>query len=72
MRDPNIVQAVMKLYQQTHTGPLSGTPLSFSYTPLVGKDGALPTSEVEALPDSHLANSATSYSLQLPSLEQQY
>lgn len=70
MRDPNIGQAAMKLYQETHTGPLSGTPLSFSYTPLVGKDGALPTSEVEALLDSHFTNS--SYSAPLPSLEQQY
>lgn len=70
MRDPNIVQAVMKLYDETHTGPLSGTPLSFSYTPLVGKDGALPTSEVEALLSSHLVK--TSGSTQLPSLEKQY
>lgn len=70
MRDPNMAQAAMKLYQETHTGPLSGTPLSFSYTPLVGKDGALPTSEVEALLDSHFTNS--SYSALLPSLEQQH
>lgn len=70
MRDANVVAAVMKLYQETHTGPLSGTPLSFSYTPLVGKDGALAQSEVEALLQAHLENS--SYSAPVPSLKQQY
>lgn len=73
MRDPNVIEAVTKLYQETHAGPLSGTPLSFSYTSLVGKDGALPTSEVEALLESHLEISLScSPASVVPSLEQQH
>lgn len=74
MRDPSLVAAVMKLYQETQAGPLSGTPLSFAYTPLVGQDGALTTAEVEALLHEHLDSSPAGYAAAspVPSLEQQY
>lgn len=73
MRDPKVVEAVTKLYQETHAGPLSGTPLSFAYTPLVGKNGALPTSAVESLLESHLERpSSCSPAPAVPSLEQQH
>lgn len=73
MRDANVVEAVMKVYQETHTGPLSGTPLSFAYTPLVGKDGALSRSEVEELLKSHVDKSSyCSAGPARPSLEQQH
>ncbi|KAG8162847.1 hypothetical protein KVR01_007325 [Diaporthe batatas] len=54
MRNPEIVGAVTNLYQETHTGPLSGTPLSFAYTPLVGSSGVIPQADVEALLRDHL------------------
>lgn len=69
-RDPDVAQAIMKVYQETNTGPLSGTPLSFAYTPLVGKNGALSRSEIEALLEAHMEKS--SCSSVLPSLEQQH
>ncbi|RDW56692.1 putative aryl-alcohol dehydrogenase protein [Coleophoma cylindrospora] len=56
MRDPNIVQAVMKLYQETHTGPLGGTPLCISYMPMVDINGALSREAVEKLLVEHLDN----------------
>ena len=35
MRDPQVVQSVMELYQKTRTGPLAGMPISVAYLPLV-------------------------------------
>lgn len=49
MRDPKIIQAVMEQYQATGKGPLSGTPLTFAYTPLVDGSGIMPKADVEEL-----------------------
>lgn len=70
MRDPNIVDSVMNLYKETRTGPLSGTPLSFAYTPLVGSSGVIPPADVETLLRSHL--DGVSYNVPSQSLEKQY
>lgn len=70
MRDPNIVDSVMNLYKETRTGPLSGTPLSFAYTPLVGSSGVIPPADVETLLRSHLDGVAHNAPSQ--SLEKQY
>lgn len=70
MRDPKVVDAVVKLYQETQTGPLSGTPLSFAYTPLVGTSGVIPQAEVETLLRRCLDSVA--YHAPSTSLEKQY
>lgn len=70
MRDPNIVDSVMNLYKETRTGPLSGTPLSFAYTPLVGSSGVIPPADVETLLRSHL--DGVSYDVPSQGLEKQY
>lgn len=70
MRDSNIVESVMKLYQETRTGPLSGTPLSFAYTPLVGRSGVIPPADVETLLRSYL--DGVSCNAPSQSLEKQY
>lgn len=70
MRDPSVVQAVSKLYQETRKGPLSGTPLSFAYTPLVDGNGALPRRSVESL--LHRCLDGVPYSVPVPSLGKQH
>ncbi|KGO75080.1 Glucose-methanol-choline oxidoreductase, C-terminal [Penicillium italicum] len=35
MRDPQVTQAIMELYQKTRTGPMAGMPISVAYLPLV-------------------------------------
>lgn len=70
MRDPNIVDSVMNLYKETRTGPLSGTPLSFAYTPLVGSSGVIPPADVETLLRSHL--DGVSHNVTSQTLEKQY
>lgn len=40
MKDSNIVKPVIRVYQDTQIGPLSDTPLSFAYTPIVDCSGA--------------------------------
>lgn len=70
MRDPNIVDSVMNLYKETRTGPLSGTPLSFAYTPLVGSSGVMPLADVETLLRSQL--DGVSYNVPSQSLDKQY
>lgn len=70
MRDPKLVEAVLKQYQETRKGPLSGTPLSFAYTPLVGQNGTIPRPEVEELLRESLDK--VSYNSPTPSLPQQY
>lgn len=56
-RDPNVVQALIKLYEETNGGPLSGMPLSMAYLPLMDGKGAVSTEEIENLFATHLDNS---------------
>lgn len=56
LRDPNVVQAVVKLYEQTQGGPLSGMPLSMAYLPLMDGKGAVSKEEIEKLLSTHLDN----------------
>ncbi|KAJ0114295.1 ryl-alcohol dehydrogenase protein [Diaporthe amygdali] len=70
MRDSNIVESVVKLYQDTRTGPLSGTPLSFAYTPLVSSSGIIPQADVETLLRRSL--DGVSYFTANQDLEKQY
>lgn len=46
MRDPQVVQSLLELYQKTRTGPLAGMPMSAAYIPLV--DGKEKASKEEA------------------------
>ncbi|KAJ4386222.1 hypothetical protein N0V93_009115 [Gnomoniopsis smithogilvyi] len=69
MRDPKIVQAIMEQYQVTGKGPLSGTPLTFAYTPLMDGSGIMPKTDVEELLRVCLEN--VSHNDTLPSLAQQ-
>lgn len=59
MRDPAVIQAVSKLYNKTGRGPLSGTPLSFVYMPLVDGEGALSRASVEKLLHNLVDNGGT-------------
>lgn len=57
LRDPNVLQGLIKLYQETHGGPLSGMPISIAYLPLVDGAGRVEGSElrklVEGCPDGN-------------------
>lgn len=70
MRDDKIVQAVLDQYQTTAKGPLSGTPLTFAYTPLVNSSGIVPQPGVDELLQVCLDD--VSNDDRLPSLSQQY
>ncbi|KUM56833.1 hypothetical protein ACN42_g10367 [Penicillium freii] len=64
MRDPNVVQALIKLYEETHGGPLADMPLSMAYLPLVDGTGAVPKDQIETLLSKYLDNDNTPASLQ--------
>ncbi|ODM15591.1 hypothetical protein SI65_08825 [Aspergillus cristatus] len=66
LRDPNVAQALLKLYEDTHSGPMSGMPVSTAYLPSVDSNGALSAEAVQELVQSHLGHSAP------PALQQQY
>ncbi|CAN8100132.1 unnamed protein product [Discula destructiva] len=70
MRNPEIVQAVMKQYQESQQGPLSGTPLTFAYTPLMDGNGRMSQQDVEQLLRETLDK--TPHNESIPSLGQQY
>lgn len=70
MRDDKIVQAVLDRYQTTAKGPLSGTPLTFAYTPLVNNSGIVSQPGVDELLQVCLDD--VSNDDRLPSLSQQY
>ena len=54
VRDPTIVAALLKQYQETRSGPLSGVPLSLAYAPPVDIDGRMDRESVAALVKAHL------------------
>jgi choline dehydrogenase-like flavoprotein len=56
LRDPNVLQAVIKLYEETNGGPLAGMPISMAYLPFVDGNGVVPREEVEKLLATHLAD----------------
>ncbi|CAI7627960.1 unnamed protein product [Penicillium palitans] len=64
LRDPNVVQALIKLYEETHGGPLAGMPLSMAYLPLMDGTGAAPKEQIEALLSKYLDNENTPSNLQ--------
>ncbi|CAG8876751.1 unnamed protein product [Penicillium nalgiovense] len=64
MRDPDVVQAVIKLYEETRGGPLAGMPLSMAYLPLMDGTGAVPKEEIDTLLSKHLDNDNTPANLQ--------
>lgn len=70
MRDDKIVQAVLDQYETTAKGPLSGTPLTFAYTPLVNISGIVPQPGVDEL--LQVCLDEVSNDDRLPSLSQQY
>ncbi|KAL7654183.1 hypothetical protein ACMYSQ_008848 [Aspergillus niger] len=53
-RDPNVVQSLIKLYEETHSGPLAGMPVSMAYLPLMDHDGRLSSEKVVELLTQHL------------------
>ncbi|KXG51080.1 Glucose-methanol-choline oxidoreductase [Penicillium griseofulvum] len=69
LRDPNVVQALIKLYEETRGGPLAGMPLSMAYLPLMDGTGAVPKEEIDTLISKYLdddntpANLKAQYSL---------
>ncbi|TVY45866.1 Dehydrogenase [Lachnellula occidentalis] len=56
LRDPSLVEAVLKLYQDTNGGPMNGTPISASYMPMVDINGELSRESIEKLLVEHLDN----------------
>ena len=66
LRDPNIVQALLKLYAETNTGPMSGMPVSMAYMPCVDSNGPMSSESIQELLDRHLSQDTP------PALKQQY
>ena len=54
MRDPNIVQSLIQLYEKTHAGPLAGMPMSMAYLPPMDHDGQLSNEKIRELLSQHL------------------
>ncbi|PGH20342.1 hypothetical protein AJ80_03610 [Polytolypa hystricis UAMH7299] len=70
VRSPEAMQALMKLYEETRSGPLAGMPVSAAYMPLVDANGRVSKDEIEKLLQEHLDNDTTK-SLS-PALQKQY
>ncbi|OQE43059.1 hypothetical protein PENCOP_c003G04783 [Penicillium coprophilum] len=64
LRDSNVVQALIKLYEETRGGPLAGMPLSMAYLPLMDGTGAVPKEEIETLLSKYLDDEETPANLQ--------
>ncbi|KAH8422440.1 GMC family oxidoreductase [Aspergillus melleus] len=67
LRDPNVLQSVIKLYEETRGGPLAGMPISVAYLPMVDHEGKVSQETVEELLSKHLDKEAPS-----PTLQRQY
>jgi choline dehydrogenase-like flavoprotein len=65
LRDPNVVQAVMKIYEETNGGPLAGMPISMAYLPFVDGNGTVPREEIERLLTTYLDNEDIPANLQV-------
>jgi choline dehydrogenase-like flavoprotein len=53
VRDPAVVEALVKLYEETKTGPLSGVPFSLAYVPPVDINGRMRSEAVASLIDAY-------------------
>lgn len=53
-RDPAVVEALLKEYEETRTGPLSGVPLSLAYVPPVDINGRMGPKDVASLTEAHI------------------
>ncbi|TQB69059.1 hypothetical protein MPDQ_002389 [Monascus purpureus] len=67
LRDPNVLQSVIKLYQESQAGPLCGIPLSLAYLPFVDGNGILSKDAIEKLAQENL-----NAHLDHPGLKKQY
>jgi choline dehydrogenase-like flavoprotein len=56
LRDPNVLQAVIKIYEETNSGPLAGMPISMAYLPFVDGNGTVPREDIEKLLSTYLDN----------------
>lgn len=56
MRDPKIIDALMKQYQETKTGPFSGIPLTMAYLPMVDVNGLLTKDDIRKLLNEYLSS----------------
>ncbi|RJE22102.1 Dehydrogenase [Aspergillus sclerotialis] len=56
MRDPQVAQSVMELYQKTKTGPLAGLPISVAFLPLVDGSKRASTEDRRHIIDTHLTS----------------
>ncbi|KAJ5746901.1 uncharacterized protein N7511_008597 [Penicillium nucicola] len=65
MRNPEVVQALIKLYEETNGGPLSGMPISTAYLPFVDGKGAVSREQIDGLLSTHLDGTDVSASLQV-------
>lgn len=54
VRDPAVVEALLKQYQETRTGPLSGIPFSLAYVPPVDISGRMGREDVASPMKAHL------------------
>jgi choline dehydrogenase-like flavoprotein len=54
VRDPAVVKALLKQYEETRTGPLSGVPFSLAYLPPVDINGRMAPKDVELLTEAHI------------------
>lgn len=59
VRDPDVVATIVKQYNKTQSGPLGSVALIYSVLPPVDGSGSIPTSELEALVDSHAKSNKT-------------
>lgn len=53
VRDPAVVEALVKLYEETKTGPLSGVPFSLAYVPPVDINGRMRSEAIASLIDAY-------------------
>ncbi|KAF2136956.1 GMC oxidoreductase [Aplosporella prunicola CBS 121167] len=68
-RDASLQAAVMKMFEDSHDGPLAGTLLSIAYLPPVDKDGTVDRAELATLIEESLASSTDA---DFPARKRQY
>ncbi|KAM7183705.1 GMC oxidoreductase domain containing protein [Rhypophila sp. PSN 637] len=72
LRDPAVMQALMKMYQTTRDGPLGQSNISGAYVPMVNDLGVLPMDDRKTLFESHRSSlTSKSHGIQRAALEKE-
>ena len=60
VRDPKVVEMLVKQYEESQSGPLSGLPFSLAYVPPVDIEGRMGAEDIASLTEAHIDTNSSS------------